>query len=71
MKLTRTNNWIWRTGELSYKQFTQLTKEEKDAHINLLLQLGIENLSTNDLYILSIYAPNKLSTPKKNNFFEL
>jgi hypothetical protein len=71
MKLTRTNEWVWRTGELSYKQFTQLTKEEKDEHINLLLQLGEENLSTNDLYILSIYAPNKLSTPKKNNFFEL
>ena len=71
MKLTRTNNWVWRDGELSYKHFTQQTKEEKDAHINLLLQLGEDNLSTNDLYILSIYAPNKLSTPKKNNFFEL
>ena len=70
MKLTRTNEWVWRTGEISFKQFTQLERSEKEAHINFLLQLGEENLSTNDLYILSIYAPNKLSTPK-NNFFEL
>ena len=71
MKLTRTNEWIWREGELSYKQFTQLTKEEKEAHTNYLLQIGEDNLSTNDLYILSIYAPNKLPQRKVNNFFEL
>ena len=71
MKLTRTNEWVWREGELSYKQFTQLTKEEKEAHPNYLLQIGEDNLSTNDLYILSIYAPNKLPQRKVNNFFEL
>lgn len=71
MKLTRTNEWIWREGEMSYKQFTQLTKEEKEAHINYLLQIGEDNLSTNDLYILSIYAPHKLPQRKVNNFFEL
>ena len=71
MKLTRTNNWIWREGEVSYKQFTQLTKEEKEAHINYLLQIGEDNLSTNDLYILTIYAPHKLPQKKVDKFFEL
>jgi hypothetical protein len=71
MKLTRTNNWIWREGELSYKQFTQLTKEEKEAHTNFLLQLGEDNLSTNDLYILSIYAPHKLPQKENKKFLEL
>jgi hypothetical protein len=71
MKLTRTNNWIWREGELSYKQFTQLTKEEKEAHTNYLLQIGEDNLSTNDLYILSIYAPGKLPQRKVDKFLEL
>jgi hypothetical protein len=71
MKLTRTNNWIWREGELSYKQFTQLTKEEKDKHTNFLLQLGEDNLSTNDLYILSIYAPHKLPQKENKKFLEL
>jgi hypothetical protein len=71
MKLTRTNEWIWREDEIAYKQFTQLTKEEKDAHINLLLQLGEDNLSTNDLYILSIYAPHKLPQKENKKFLEL
>jgi hypothetical protein len=71
MKLTRTNNWIWREGELSYKQFTQLERSEKEKHSNYLLQLGEDNLSTNDLYILSIYAPHKLSQPKADKFLEL
>ena len=71
MKLTRTNNWIWREGELSYKQFTQLTKEEKEAHTNYLLQIGEDNLSTNDLYILNQYAPHKLPQRKVDKFLEL
>lgn len=71
MKLTRTNNWIWREGELSYKQFTQLERSEKEAHSNYLLQLGEDNLSTNDLYILSIYAPHKLPQRKVDKFLEL
>jgi hypothetical protein len=71
MKLTKIGSWIWREGELSYKQFTQLTKEEKEAHTNLLLQLGEDSLSTNDLYILSIYAPHKLPQKENKKFLEL
>jgi hypothetical protein len=71
MKLTKTSNWIWREGELSYKQFTQLERSEKDAHTNLLLQLGEDNLSTNDLYILSIYAPHRLPKKENKKFLEL
>ena len=71
MKLTRTNNWVWRDDEIAFKQFTQLERSEKDAHINLLLQLGIDNLSTNDLYILSIYAPHRLPKKENKKFLEL
>jgi hypothetical protein len=71
MKLTRTNEWIWREGEIAFKQFTQLERSEKDAHINLLLQLGEDNLSTNDLYILSIYAAHKLPQKENKKFLEL
>lgn len=71
MKLTRTNNWVWRDDEIAFKQFTQLERSEKDAHINLLLQLGEDNLSTNDLYILSIYAPHRLPKKENKKFLEL
>ena len=71
MKLTRTNNWVWRDDEIAFKQFTQLERSEKDAHINLLLQLGEDNLSTNDLYILNQYAPHKLPQRKVDKFLEL
>jgi hypothetical protein len=71
MKLTKIGSWIWREGELSYKQFTQLERSEKDKHTNFLLQLGEDNLSTNDLYILSIYAPHKLPQKENKKFLEL
>ena len=72
MKLIKTGSWVWREDEKSYRQFTQLERSEKEAYINFLLNLGIENISTNDWYILNQYAPGKLSsTEKVKKFLEL
>ena len=46
------NNWFWRDGELSLKEFTQLNKEEKFNHIKFLMEIPEDELSTNDEYIL-------------------
>lgn len=69
IKLTRTGSWIWREGEISYAQFSKFNKEEKETYLNFLLNLGIENLSTNDWYILNQYKPEKLSSTKKTEKF--
>jgi hypothetical protein len=72
MKLTKTGSWIWREGETSYAKFSKFNKEEKETYLNFLLNIGIENLSTNDWYILNHYAPEKLSsTDKAKKFLEL
>ena len=51
MKLT------FREGEINYKQFTQLPKEEKQQHITFLLTLDPDILGTNDYYILLNFGP--------------
>ena len=58
MKQTvQTGQIKWREGELSHKQFIQLTSEEKKKYINLLLSLDFEDISFNDEHILNLYLP--------------
>ena len=52
-KLTRTGQWLWREGEISITRYYELTKEEKIEHINFLLSLKDNELSTNDIIILN------------------
>lgn len=61
MKLT------FRQGEINYKQFTQLPKEEKQKHITILLTLDPVILGYNDKYILLNFAPAK----QQKNFISL
>ena len=57
----------WRDGEISYKLFTQLPKEEKQKHITFLLTLELDILGSNDKYILLNFAP----VIKQKNFISL
>ena len=59
----------FRNGELSYKQFTQLTKEEKKTYINFLLTLKESELGFNDVIILNQFGKKEKS--KLNKFLEL
>ena len=72
MKLTKTGSWVWREGEISYAKFSKFNREEKETYLNFLLTIGLDNLSTNDWYILNHYLPEKLhSTKKTEKFLEL
>jgi len=67
--LTRTGQWLWRDGELSISRYYELTKEQKIEHINFLLSLKENELSTNDLIILNF--AKKIVKQKTKNFFTL
>lgn len=56
--------WCWRENEIGYKTYTQLTKQERLEHINFLLTLQQEELSTNDRYILSNFGPSIIPIQK-------
>jgi hypothetical protein len=68
-KLTRTGQWLWRDGELSTTTYYKLTIEEKIEHINFLLSLKENELSSNDRIILNFAG--KIVKSKKNNFFSM
>ena len=51
----------YRDGEKSHKQFTQLTKEEKQKHITFLLTLAPDILGFNDEIILNQFGPKKIT----------
>lgn len=63
-ELTTSRNWIWRDNEISYAQFGKLDIPNKNAHLEFLSNLGEDELSTNDYYILRQYAQYTL-TPSK------
>jgi len=60
----------WRDGEYSYKQFTQLTRSEKDKYLELLTGIDEEHLSYNDYYILQNYS-KPVEPVLTNKFLEL
>lgn len=59
----------WRDGELSYKEFANLPRKEKDNYLFKLLELRQDLLSYNDKHILSYYT--KQEEPENNKFLEL
>lgn len=69
MKLIQTGQWYWRQDELSFKQFTLLSKLEKEEYIFLLNGLPEDERSTNDLFILNLFS--KEEKPKQPQFLEL
>lgn len=71
VKLTQTGQWIWRDNEISYKSFTQLSKEQKLAHLQFLVELGQENFGTNDWYIMKNFGPKDFFEEESRPFFSL
>jgi len=67
--LTRTGQWLWRDGELSLTRYYELSKEQKIEHINFLLSLKENELSSNDIIILNF--AKKIVKEKTKNFFTL
>lgn len=61
MKLTQTGQWYWRQDELSFKEFTLLSKVEKEEYIFLLNGLPENERGTNDLYILNLFSKKEKS----------
>ena len=61
--------WRWRNDEVLLAEFKKLTSTAKQEHIQFLLTLPIEELSSNDEYILRWFGPaSKLNV---ENFIHL
>jgi len=58
----------FRTGEKSYKEFTQLSKKDKLEYIELLENMEKEHISYNDWHILNNYSKKEIEVDK---FLEL
>jgi isochorismate hydrolase len=66
--MNKEHQWRWRTDEVVVAEFRKLTSTAKQEHIQFLLTLPVEQLSTNDEYILRWYGPDAKSN---NNFISL
>jgi hypothetical protein len=66
--MNKENQWRWRTDEVVVAEFRKLTSIAKQEYIEHLLSLPIEELSTNDEYILRWYGP---AAKSNNNFISL
>ena len=65
----QTNTWFWRDEELSYANFVKLDINEKKQYLKFLLELPVEEYSTNDEYILHQYGPTEYTNMDK--FFSM
>jgi hypothetical protein len=65
--MNKENQWRWRTNEVLLAEFKKLTSTAKQEHIQYLLTLPKEKLSTNDEYILRWFGPASTT----NNFITL
>jgi cupin superfamily acireductone dioxygenase involved in methionine salvage len=65
---TKISNYL-KTWEVSLAEFKKLTSTAKQEHIQFLLTLQIEELSTNDEYILRWFGPASKSNVE--NFIHL
>jgi hypothetical protein len=70
-QLTKSSNWIWRNNEISYAQFGRLEIDDKNAHLEFLSNLGEDELSTNDWYILNQYGKYTPPTKKVSKTFSI
>jgi hypothetical protein len=59
----------WRKDELSLKQFRLLSKDNREEYLLLLKGIKLEELSTNDQFILNEYVEEEKQKPIK--FLEL
>ena len=65
----QTNTWFWRDEELSYSNFVKLNINEKKQYLKFLLELPVDEYSTNDEYILRQYGPTEYTNMDK--FFSM
>jgi hypothetical protein len=68
---TSDNLWFWRDGEISLRNFMYMDKEEQNVHISFLLNLPIEERSTNDESILQMYVPRYSTSIGKEKINDL
>jgi hypothetical protein len=66
--MNKETNWRWRNDEVQLAEFKKLTSTAKQEHIQFLLTLPKEDLSTNDEYILRWFGP---AAKSNNNFISL
>jgi len=66
VKLTKNGNWYWRDKEISYREFLEMDNVHKLAHIEYLKTIPIDELGTNDEYILNICDPNYFKKVSRN-----
>jgi hypothetical protein len=52
------NNWTWRTGEKSMKEFYKLSYVDKLSYVKLLENLSQQERSSTDLIILNQFSKN-------------
>jgi hypothetical protein len=52
------NNWTWRTGEKSMKEFYQLSYVDKLSYLKILEQLPQQERSSTDVIILHQFSKN-------------
>jgi hypothetical protein len=53
------NNWKWRDGEISVKEFYHLSSTAKQEYITGLEQLDTGTLSTGDNILLNLYSKKR------------
>lgn len=54
--------WIWREDELSLKEFYKLTFSKRKEYINFIESLSINEQSSCDQYLISMYGNKKKIT---------
>lgn len=68
------NNWKWRDGELSVKEFYSLTSTAKQEYVKQLEKLDAGTLSTGDNILLNLYSKRRTKqflslNPEDDDYF--
>ena len=68
------NNWKWRDGELSVKEFYHLSSTAKQEYIKQLEKLDAGTLSTGDNILLNLYSKRRTKqflslNPEDDDYF--
>jgi len=67
---TRSTGWIWRDGELSFKEYQKLSSVEKDAYLEEIKKLPVDKHSTQDVYLIRMDLLKKQEQPDNNNQYK-
>ena len=65
--LTKCGQWYWRTGEISLKDYYNLSSIARKQHVELILKLDLSQRSTADNIILLVARAKE----QEKKFFEL